>query len=318
MLLTDLSNWLTQLGYDYHRIVPSVDFATGIVRQPPLSSEMTVQRPPAVSVASLVECAFRRAAADITRVSAVRRSKVVSPTDFAVLPSSSSSAVTDRSSSNPVSSLSGLFGRGVLVSELGDGGTVVIGILDSAVESGLALVATTFLNTSSAVPMVFTVNGRDIHHFVHARGDRSIDDLRDLGLRPDVGATVSGVNITVHRHRRPPVAASESTGGEEVIEVRLLSERTMISVRYGVTLAAETDRVMRKAGLRAADLAWKIERERAQSGKRSLNTWTKRQVDELLSRGIVTGVHPVYIRSVVEFPKLADDPNNIRFVPSTN
>jgi len=59
--------------------------------------------------------------------------------------------------------------------------------------------------------------------------------------------------------------------------------------------------VLRKVGQRAADMAWKIERERAQSGKRSINTWSKRQVDELLSKGIVSGVHPVALVCMVEW-----------------
>jgi len=69
------------------------------------------------------------------------------------------------------------------------------------------------------------------------------------------------------------------------------------------TLSAEMDQVLRKVGQCAADMAWKIERERTQSGKTSrlINTWSKRQVDELLSKGVVSRVQPVALVCMVEW-----------------
>ena len=63
------------------------------------------------------------------------------------------------------------------------------------------------------------------------------------------------------------------------------------------------------------DGAWIIERELVQSGKLSVNSWSKSQREELLSKGQVAGMQARYIRNISEFPELADDPRNIKFTP---
>ena len=92
---------------------------------------------------------------------------------------------------------------------------------------------------------------------------------------------------------------------------------TALSVRYGSSPAHERERILRHARLRAAESAWVVERELAQSGKRSVNAWSRQQRDELLSRGYVAGMRAVFLRDAGgEVPdELADDPKNIRFVP---
>lgn len=325
-----MSDWLLQLGYDFRRLLPT---ASDLYATSHMTNDVTLAafRPPT----NCALCSSRSPTDPITQLSAISRSKIVSPAASAIpLPVSSANFLDVSGARRSISSLAGVFGRGVLITSAVNGrqgqghGPVTVSVLDSAVESALALVATTLLNVSTKIPLVYTVHGRDLHHFVHGRLDRAADDLRDLGLnelKPDSVATVAGVNITVHRdrHRKKSSGTSNSNAdsaaaGEEFVEVRLHGERTSVAVRYGTTPGAEADRVLRRAGQRAAEMAWTIERERAQSGKRSVQRWTQRQLDELVSAGHVTGFHPVYVRSVSEFPELADDPNNVQFVTTVS
>jgi len=198
----------------------------------------------------------------------------------------------------------GIFGRGVVVSE-GRDGRLVVAIVDGT-NTERAVLATTLFNASQSVALpAFMVFGRDIHHFLHSDLQRATDDLRALGLEPDLSARVAGLNMTIHRSANH-------------VEVRLHGETAWVSVRYGATVRDLRAHVLRRAAGRAADAAWAVERERAQSGKRRISgdSWTRRDLDELLSRGHVTGYSPVYVRDVIDrYPLLADDPYNIRFVP---
>jgi len=244
------------------------------------------------STRSLVECALQRADITASRLSFVRRSKVVSP--------------PARRGHLPraLASQAGIFGRGVALSE-GRDGRLAVTVIDGT-DSERAVLATTLFNASESVDLpAFMVFGRDVHHYVHRNLQRAADDLRELGLEPDLSARVAGLNMTIHR-------------GASHVEVRLHGETSWVSVRYGATVRDLRGHLLWRAAGRAADAAWAVERERAQSGKRRIagDSWTRRDLDELLSRGHVTGYSPVYIRDVIDrFPLLADDPYNIRFVP---
>jgi len=285
-----MSSWLSQLGYDYAQLVPDV------TRLDP-RHRLTVGLQSAAaatsySTGSLVECALQRADATVRRLSIVRRSKVVSaPARMAHLP-------------RALASRPGIFGRGIVVTE-GRNGRLAVSVLDGA-DPERAVLATTLFNASRPVDLpAFTVYGRDVHHFVHDNLQRASDDLRSLGLEPDLSARVAGLNMTIHR-------------GASHVEVRLHGDTTWVSVRYGAASRDLAAHLLRRAAARAADVAWAVERERAQSGKRRIagDSWTRRDLDELLSRGHVTGYRPVYVRDVIDrFPLLADDPYNIRFLP---
>jgi len=304
--LADTWGWLAQLGYDYNQLVPDVtnlDTRQSLIRalQPRLVNPTRAEtddggpsRRRSYSTGSLVECALKRADGQLRRLSLVRRSKVV-------LPAAPSMGLLRRA----MAAQAGIFGRGVVVSE-GRDGRLVVALLDGT-DSERAALATTLFNSSLPVSLpAFTVYSRDVHHFVHTSLERAADDLASLGLEPDLSARVAGLNMTVHR-------------GSAHVEVRLHSDTTWVSVRYGATVGDLRAHLLRRAAARAADAAWAVERERAQSGKRRLSgdEWTRRDVDQLLSRGHVTGYRPTYVRYVVDrFPLLADDPYNIRFVPT--
>jgi len=286
-----MSSWLSQLGYDYNQLVPTVtqlDPRRRLVSSLHASSSDVES----VSTRSLVECALQRADITARRLSIVRRSKVVSdPAGNGYLP-------------RALASQPGIFGRGVVVSE-GRDGRLAVAVVEGT-DTERAVLAMTLFNGSQTVGVpAFTVYGRDIHHFIHQNLQRAADDLHALGLEPDLSARVAGLNMTIHR-------------GSSHVEVRLHGDSSWVSVRYGATVHDLRQHLLRRAAGRAADAAWAVERERAQSGKRRItgDSWTRRDLDELLSRGHVTGYRPVYVRDVIDrFPLLADDPYNIRFVP---
>ena len=286
-----MSSWLSQLGYDYNQLVPTVtqlDPRRRLVSSLHASSSDVES----VSTRSLVECALQRADITARRLSIVRRSKVVSdPAGNGYLP-------------RALASQPGIFGRGVVVSE-GRDGRLAVAVVEGT-DTERAVLAMTLFNGSQSVGVpAFTVYGRDIHHFIHQNLQRAADDLHALGLEPDLSARVAGLNMTIHRD-------------SSHVEVRLHGDSSWVSVRYGATVHDLRQHLLRRAAGRAADAAWAVERERAQSGKRRItgDSWTRRDLDELLSRGHVTGYRPVYVRDVIDrFPLLADDPYNIRFVP---
>lgn len=284
---------MSQLGYDLSQLVPAVtqlDRRQRLIDSLQLSAD--VPGTESYSTRSLVECALQRADITASRLSFVRRSKVVSP--------------PARRGHLPraLASQAGIFGRGVALSE-GRDGRLAVTVIDGT-DSERAVLATTLFNASESVDLpAFMVFGRDVHHYVHRNLQRAADDLRELGLEPDLSARVAGLNMTIHR-------------GASHVEVRLHGETSWVSVRYGATVRDLRGHLLWRAAGRAADAAWAVERERAQSGKRRIagDSWTRRDLDELLSRGHVTGYSPVYIRDVIDrFPLLADDPYNIRFVP---
>jgi len=293
LLHADISSWLSQLGYEYSQLVPA---ATRLDRRnnllASLQSSADVTAAESYSTRSLVECALQRADVTARRMSVVRRSKVVS------------SPARRRHLPRALTSQAGIFGRGVVVSE-GRDGRLAVTVVDGT-DTERAVLATTLFNASQSVGLpAFVVFGRDVHHFVHHDLQRAADDFRALGLEPDLSARVAGLNMTIHR-------------GASHVEVRLHDDATWVSVRYGATVRDLRAHLLRRAAGRAADAAWAVERERAQSGKRRItgDSWTRRDLDELLSRGHVTGYTPVYVRDVIDrFPLLADDPYNIRFVP---
>jgi len=293
-----MTSWLSQLGYDYERLVPTV---TQFDRRRQLisslhqtsSSSSSSEATEDVSTRSLAQCALQRADDTARRLSTVRRSKVVSaPVRGGYLP-------------RAVASQPGIFGGGVVVSE-GRDGRLMAAVVDGT-DTERAVLAMTMFNSSMSVGLpALTVHGRTVHHYLHHSLQRADDDLHALGLEPDLSARVAGLNMTIH-------------SGTAHVEVRLHDDDdTSLALRYGATQHDLRTHLLRRAAARAADLSWAVERERAQSGKRRISgdTWTRRDLDELLSRGHVTGYRPVYVRDVIErFPLLADDPYNIRFVP---
>jgi len=297
--ITDTTSWLQQLGYEVSNILPSMDFSGRFNTQS--SSQATVSRRRLLPVTSAFECAYNREMDSFLHTSSVHHSKI-----------------SELSVTSPVRMLapvSYVFGPKILVRLRGADGHVSVNILEGANEK-MALLATTLLNNSYAAGPMFTdVHGRDVHHFIKSSLEEVADDIRQLSSsRPAVdlsvdstSVSVEGLNVTVHAHH------NTEDNVVRYVDVHLHSEHTAIALRYGTTQDHEQDRVLRHARLRAVEAAWVIERELVQSGKRSVNAWTRLQREELLSKGYVIGVRAVYLRDVKYIVELSGDPRNIRF-----
>lgn len=283
LFFADLSFWLNEVGYDLDVLLPEVNFEGQI------HSGKNTRDHPMISVTSAFECAFNRDMNNFVDISTVPRSKVTPQGDLAI---SRSFAPFDF-----------IFGPGILLSSIQ--GRVVVSVLDTANEN-LAMLATTLLNNSQMVDLQFTKHGKDLHYFVKETLTEAIDNVRDLGLKPE--DVIHGLNVTVHRHH-------DSTDSMKYVDIRLHSNHSVINLRYGSTVEHERSRILQHARERAIEMAWAVERELVQSNKRTVNQWSKQQAEELLSRGSIKGVRGHYIRDVRHFPELADDPKNIQFVP---
>ena len=81
--------------------------------------------------------------------------------------------------------------------------------------------------------------------------------------------------------------------------------------------AAEKAKTSVKASERAGAIrkAWKLEYANVASGGRGISrTWSKCEIDELLTTGKVKGYQGHHMKSVKGYPELAGDPHNIQFL----
>ena len=242
-----------------------------------------------IPVTSAFECAFRRDMQNFAEISTVPRSKVTSADEAEQIVKS-------------YAPYRYIFGEGILLTVVN--GKVVVNILDSANEV-LSLLATTLFNNSESVDMHFTIHGRDVHYFVKQSLDNAVADVRDLSLRTE--DIIGGINVSVHR-------IHETSEIMKHVDIRLHGNHTVLNLRYGTTVWHERNRILHHAKERAVAGAWVLQRELAKNSQESIQTWTRKQREELLKTGAVTGMQAVYVRDVQTHPGLADDPRNIQFV----
>lgn len=291
-------SWLNELGYDVASLLPDLTSPSGDSH--PLQSTtvgLPFGRERMIPVMTSFDCTFTRTLAGFRRLSAIPQSQIVATDN------------DDNECNNGCQSLSLLpqvFGRGVVLSNRD--GKVSVSVVESANEK-LALLATTLLNNSDAVGLRFTVHGRDMHYFVKRQLEQATEDINELSLQRE--STIHGLTVSIHTHHDIPNVV-------RFVDIHLVRNHTAVNLRYGTTVAQERDRILHHALLRATEGAWVIERELVQSGKLLINSWSKMEREELLSRGSVSGMRAEYIRSLLEFPELADDPRNVRFVSSRN
>ena len=283
-----MPSWLGSLGYDMESLMPIVTF-TGQIRPDPTSS--LSQR--LIPITSAFECAFQRDMHNFVELSNIPKSKVTSEGDIS------------EPTKQAFAPMPFIFGEGVLLSS--KDGRVVVSILDSANEA-LALLATTLLNSSSVVSVgPLSLHGRDLHYFVKPTLDEAVEDVKELSLRAQ--DIIHGINVTVHRHHQTPEIM-------KYVDIRLHGNHTVLNLRYGSSVEKERERVLRHAKDRATEVAWRMERHAVQRNAQTIHEWTQAQKEELISKGYISNMESHYIRGVLEHPLLADDPKNIRFVPS--
>ncbi|KAK7495277.1 hypothetical protein BaRGS_00013459 [Batillaria attramentaria] len=276
-----LGEWLTSLGYDIDSIAPDVSYTGDLNPGRPSNSHQLL------TSSSAFECTFRRDMHNLLMMSAVPRSKV---TPLHRLPKETASP------------LEPIFGAGVTVSNVD--GHAVINIADIAAEWARNL-ATVLLNGSEVVGVSFTINGKDVHYFVRGDASRADRDLRSLGIHSTLVTYENGVNVSVHRTQH---------GRRSEVDVRVHSNHTIINVRYGTSVDHERKRVLHHAFERAVKHAWLREKHLLQHSLPSYHKWTPAQLKELAANGQVAGYRAEYTLTPDNYPELADDCNNIKFV----
>ena len=263
-------------------LIPRVSF-DGVVRQQKSNKKPRELMP----VISAFECAFERDMAEFVQISTVPRSKVTPK-------------LHDVETHKSFSPFRSIFGEGVLLSTVGN--RMNVDILESVSELSRKM-ATLLLNNTEPVGLQFTIHGRDTHYYVHPEVGKVDSDLQTLGFR-ESNRLSNGVNVTVHRY-------------QDSVDLRLHGNRTVINIRYGSNIEEERYRILHHAKQRAVDHAWILEQEFLERQEHTVNRWTSSEIQALQQRGLVPGFEGKYIKDVDNYPELADNPKNIKFVPRT-
>ncbi|XP_030747099.1 teneurin-a-like [Sitophilus oryzae] len=84
--------------------------------------------------------------------------------------------------------------------------------------------------------------------------------------------------------------------------------------RYGTTIEKEKQRLLHHAKISAIRKAWHREKDTYKSGFTGSFDWSAAEIEELLKNGYVANYEGQYVHDVQEYPELAEDPYNIKFV----
>ncbi|XP_071087575.1 teneurin-m-like isoform X3 [Haliotis cracherodii] len=283
---TDLTSWLSVLGYDIKSMAPDVSY-TGILHPEPSTTDFQL-----LPSSSAFECTFDRDMLNLLTISTVPKSKI---TPLQSLPSEKPAP------------LLAIFGEGVTISIVS--GKAVINVADIASEWARKL-ATVLLNKSQMVKLHYTIHGKDVHYFIKSSYTQAEDDLRTLGITTDLVTLDNGINISVHKNQR-----SHGFGrGRDEIDVRIHGNHTVINIRYGTNIDHEMNRILHHAKERAVASAWHTEKYLIQNSLPTRFEWEDEDAKELQANGHVNGWEGEYIRSPQDYPELSDDANNIRFI----
>ena len=142
----------------------------------------------------------------------------------------------------------------------------------------------------------------DAYYFVKENIYEASSDVKTLRrLGPNV-------NLTSHD--------SQSSTGLVVMDVKVHLENTIVSIRYGSSIEAERIRILRHASKVTARRAWTRQKELlSQNRAFEAEAWTPRQKEQILLQGSVSNYEVRFSRDLEEFPELAADLANVKFVP---
>lgn len=194
------------------------------------------------------------------------------------------------------------FGRGILVTRTADNRAIV-----SSVPAANAIyrdVYTSVFNRSLLLPFSLVIHGgqQDAFYFVKEETWKISDDKGQL-------KRLQGqVNTTFHESTR------ENGSGNNYFDVKIHGVNAIVNLRYGTTLEKEKQRLLHHAKLSAIRKAWHKEKEILKSGFSGTTDWSPSEVDEIMKQGYAVKYEGEYVHDVQEYPELAEDPYNIRFV----
>ena len=118
----------------------------------------------------------------------------------------------------------------------------------------------------------------------------------DIKMLRKLGPTV---NLTTHD--------SQSADGSVLMDVKIHLAKAIISLRYGGSVEAERNRILKHTLKVTLRRAW-------QKQKEHLNDWKPSEQDQLTRKGSVDNYEARFIRDPFKYPELAADLTNVRFV----
>ena len=288
VLSSDVTEWMSILGYDIGSLVPDVSY-TGQIR--PRGHERSYTLLP---TSSAFECTFLQ---DMTRL-----------LTMSVVPKSKVSPLQSHKRLSPAA-MPGILGDGITVSY--NEGKAKVSYLDTA-PSWAKQLAMVLINGSHFVDLKFNIKGRDIHYLLKFDVSKAEDEIKSLGLESSSALYAKrGINITIHRSEHK---ARYRADRFREVDVRLHGKYSVINIRYGSTLEREKQRILNHSKDRAVQHAWQRERWRLQNGLQSNNRWTDEEKLQITTLGYAEGYQGHYLRNTDLYPELADDCNNIRFI----
>ncbi|CAG9766607.1 unnamed protein product [Ceutorhynchus assimilis] len=194
------------------------------------------------------------------------------------------------------------FGRGILVSK-SDAGEAIVSSVPAA-NPIYSDVYTSVFNRSFLLPFYFVVhsNQQDAFYFIKKDSWKINDDKAQL-------KRLQGqVNTTFHENVR------ENGSGNNYFDVKIHGSNVVINLRYGTTMEKEKQRLLHHAKLSAIRKAWHKEKEASKNGFSGTVDWSQSEIEELLKNGYINNYEGQYVHDVQQYPELAEDPYNIRFV----
>lgn len=291
----DHISWLSHLGYDLKSLAPQLfpdELPDSLVPQalgPGTSIFGKKKRTRNLGVQSgFLAYIAQRHSGDAVSLSAPPRSALKKDTSE-LIPSRLGAA------SDPP------FGKGILVSRTADGQAVV-----SSVPSANAIygdVFTSVFNRSYFLPFTFVVHSaqQDAFYFVKEETWRASEDrgqLKRLGGQ---------VNTTFHENEN-------GSGSSSLIDVKIHGASYVVNLRYGTTAEKEKQRLLHHAKATAIRKAWHREREALKANTPTSVEWMVAEQDEIVKVGLASNYEGEYIHDAQQYPELAEDPYNIRFV----
>lgn len=195
------------------------------------------------------------------------------------------------------------FGKGIIISRTLEGQAIVYSV--PAANAIYRDVYTSVFNRTLLMPFTFVVHSsmHDVFHFVKEDSWRSSEDRQQL-------KRLQGqVNTTFH-----DAPNKDNLNGSSYLDVKIHGTHAIINLRYGTTVDKEKQRLMHHAKLQAARKAWGREKEMLADGLITSTEWNQSDMDEILKQGYSNYYDCQYIHDVNNYPELAEDPYNIKFV----
>lgn len=192
------------------------------------------------------------------------------------------------------------FGKGIIVSRTKTG----MAVLNSVPSANPIYrdVFTSVFNRSFLLDLKLLIHGaqQDAFFFVKPETWKVSEDrgqLKRLG---------SQVNTTFHEK------------DQEMADIKIHNSGTVINLRYGTTPEKEKNRLLHHAKGQALRKAWHRERDLLRLGFPGSVDWSQSEIEEILKVGYSMSFEGEYVHDINQYPELAEDPFNIKFVKKDN